>query len=137
MAAKVIFYVLGQKFLERESDLPVAAPERQVIYQTLALGHHVGVIDCLKSALECPYEGYCDWVNALPDTEARRKLAGLMKFGEITIDVTHAAMLRDTLEKAGAALPAEARAWNQRLLKLLRDIQAEPAMYLMVKRRES
>ncbi|VDZ74535.1 formate hydrogenlyase maturation protein HycH [Atlantibacter hermannii] len=46
------------------------------------------MIDCLKTELVCPLEQYQQWLALLPEGEARRKLQGLLTFGEITIDST-------------------------------------------------
>lgn len=134
MSATVFFYALRQKFLQREEDMPAQA--RQVIYQTLALGHHIGVIDCLNVVLQMPYSAYQAWLARFPEGEARSKLAGLLRFGEITIDATHTHLLAHALDKLPAGLGAEEKAWSARLMQALHDIEAEPALYLMVRRRE-
>lgn len=139
MNGKIVFYALNQKFLEREEHMPKGElPEqaRQVIYQTLALGHHIGVIDCLKTVLECPLDGYQQWIGRLPEGDARAKLEGALKWGEIMIDSTHTHMLALALDRAHADFSAEEQPWAERLMQLLRSIEAEPAMYLMVKRRD-
>lgn len=133
MSEKIVFYALSQKFLEREADMPEQA--KQVMYQTLALGHHIGVIDCLKTVLSCPLDGYTQWISRIPEGEARRKLGGLLKFGEITIDASHTRLLADALVPLRETLPAEEAQWTQQLLKALEAIEAEPAMYLMARRR--
>ncbi|MBV8047105.1 MAG: formate hydrogenlyase maturation HycH family protein [Paludibacterium sp.] len=134
MDGKVVFYSLSKKFLEREQDLPPEGAARQVIYQTLALGHHIGVIDCLKPLLSCPQDGFERWIAQLPDGEARRKLGGVLKFGEIMIDASHIGMLGAALSGARAAFSAEEDGWCQQLMRALAAISREPAMYLMVKR---
>lgn len=134
MSGRVIFYSLSKKFLEREQDLPVEGATRQVIYQTLALGHHIGVIDCLKTALSCPLDGYERWVGRLPPGEARRKLEGVFKFGEIMIDASHTQLLGLALSRV--EFEGEELHWTRALMSALAAIEAEPAMYLMVKRRD-
>ncbi|BEV70893.1 MULTISPECIES: formate hydrogenlyase maturation HycH family protein [unclassified Paludibacterium] len=136
MSGKVIFYSLSKKFLEREQDLPAEGPARQVIYQTLALGHHIGVIDCLKTALSCPLDGFDRWVGKLPPGEARRKLEGVFKFGEIMIDASHTQLLALALSRAEAGFEEDELTWTRALMSALAAIEAEPAMYLMVKRRD-
>lgn len=138
MTQKVLFYALSQKFLERDeapATAETSAP-RQVIYQTLGLGHHIGVIDCFKSVLDCPLDGFESWIGRLPEGEARRKLEGVLKFGEIMIDSTHTHLLAAALDRARPAFSAEEDDWTQTLMRALAAIEAEPAMYLMVKRRE-
>ncbi|WP_018609277.1 formate hydrogenlyase maturation HycH family protein [Uliginosibacterium gangwonense] len=134
MASKVVFYALSQKFLEREEDMPAAA--KQVMYYTLAVGHHIGVIDCLKQVLACPLDGYQNWIARLPEGEARRKLEGLLRFGEINIDATHIHMLGAALDGIKPLLKAEEAEWSASLMRALAAIEAEPAMYLMVRRRD-
>ena len=89
---RVIFYQLSAKYMEREEDIP---PEsKEVMYYSLAIGHHIGVFDCFKPQLKCSADLYDRIIEALPETsEARRKFAGLHKFGEIIVDATHTKML--------------------------------------------
>ncbi|MGL4858633.1 MAG: formate hydrogenlyase maturation HycH family protein [Enterobacteriaceae bacterium] len=134
---KVIFWSLRQKFLDKSIDVP--EQNRQVLYYSLAIGHHVGVIDCLNTELICPLAQYQAWLELLPAGEARRKMQGVLTFGEITIDSTHTSLL-------GAALAplcdkdASDRAsppwdeWSRTLMQLLQAIVSEPALYLIVKR---
>ncbi|ADM97769.1 formate hydrogenlyase maturation HycH family protein [Dickeya dadantii] len=126
----VRFYALNRKFLDSRDKIPEQA--QQVMYYSLAIGHHVGVIDCLKQVLHCPLAEYEGWVGQLSDEEARRKMLGLLRFGEITIDHTHTALL-------GGAFTALAAAdrypeWTATLVDYLAAMQREPAIYLMVKR---
>ncbi|NPE59767.1 HycH family protein [Dickeya dadantii] len=126
----VRFYALNRKFLDSRDKIPEQA--QQVMYYSLAIGHHVGVIDCLKQVLHCPLAEYEGWVGQLSDEEARRKMLGLLRFGEITIDHTHTALL-------GGAFIALAAAdrypeWTATLVDYLAAMQREPAIYLMVKR---
>ena len=92
---RVVFYQLSRKFVQEGQAVP--AQSQQLIHYALALGHHVGVIDCFTSKLEIPLEGYRDWVGRLPNGDGRRKLEGLLRFGEIEINVEHTAMLRAAL----------------------------------------
>lgn len=133
MADQVLFYVLNQKFVEQEEDIPEEA--QQVMYYSLAIGHHVGVIDCLKSVLECETHDYQRWVAYLTEgTEAFNKLARLLKFGEITIDVTHVNLLANAFVAVRDKMEEPYKSWTDTLLQLLQAITKEPAMYLMVKR---
>ena len=132
MSGKIVFYALSRKFLESEAQVPATA--QQVMYQTLALGHHIGVIDCLKVILECPLAGFEDWLTRLPEGEARAKLAGILRFGEIMIDASHTQLLALALERARAGFSPDEAQWSERLMQALAAIEAEPAMYLMVKR---
>jgi hypothetical protein len=135
MSETVLFYVLSRKFLQREEDVPASSAAQQVLYQALALGHHIGVIDCLKPVLDCPLDGYVNWIARLPAGEARRKLEGVARWGEIMIDSTHVNMLALALDRSRADFAAEELPWSDKLMQVLQSIAAEPAMYLMVKRR--
>ncbi|RLM23891.1 formate hydrogenlyase maturation protein HycH [Brenneria alni] len=131
MSAQVIFYALSQKFLDTKDKVPEQA--QQVMYYSLAIGHHVGVIDCLKRVLVCPQADYQRWIGQLAEGEAKRKMAGLLKFGEITIDSGHTQLLG----RAFGSLPAgqdNYPDWTKTLLDYLAAIEQETALYLMVKR---
>lgn len=130
--SNVVFYRLNAKFLEREEDVPETS--REVVYQALAIGHHVGVFDCFKPVLRCTEAFYDRLVEVLPDGEARRKLAGIKRFGEITIDRTHTSLLGAAIEAARPALDDETAAWCDELEQSLAAIEMEPAIYLMGRR---
>jgi len=134
-AEKVLFYTLNQKFMDSDDDVPNDAASRQVMYYSLAIGHHVGVIDCFKAIIDCPFEAYREWIAQLPAGEARRKMEGLFKFGEITIDQTHISMLGEAFDKIKSQLTGQAAEWTAKLMQALASIEKEPAIYLMVKTR--
>lgn len=129
--SKVMFWSLRQKFVD--DSVNIEEKSRQVMYYSLAIGHHVGVIDCLNVVLECPLADYERWL-ALLEENARKKMQGLLTFGEIIIDASHV----NKLAPAFATLAEEAdepwRGWSQLVLQQLRDIAGEPAIYLMVRR---
>jgi len=128
----IVFYRLNAKFLEREADVP--ATSREVVYQALAIGHHVGVFDCFKPVLRCTETFYTRLLEILPEGEARRKLQGIERFGEITIDRTHTSLLGEAIETARPSLDGETAAWCDELERSLAAIEMEPAIYLMVRR---
>ncbi|TKI05362.1 formate hydrogenlyase maturation HycH family protein [Martelella alba] len=130
--ADVYIWSLRQKFL----DSKVAVPEQaqQVMYYSLAIGHHVGVIDCLNKELSCPLEQYRQWTELLPEGDARRKLRGLLTFGEIIIDSSHTDMLAHALAPLCETQPAPFNEWSARLIALLGEIAREPAIYLIVRK---
>lgn len=130
---KVIFWSLRQKFVDTDDDVPEEA--QQVMCYSLAIGHHVGMIDCLNTELTCPLSGYQSWVHALPEGEARRKLQGLITFGEINIDASHTNMLALALDPLLKDQNPDFREWSATLIRLLGEIEREPAIYLIVKRR--
>lgn len=44
MSEKVVFSQLSRKFIDENDATPAEA--QQVVYYSLAIGHHLGVIDC-------------------------------------------------------------------------------------------
>jgi len=131
MIGPVIFYQLSRKFLHRGQDVPAAS--KQLIHYTLAIGHHIGVIDCLASKLEVPGDRYAAWIAHLPQGEARRKLDGVLRFGEIEISADHAPQLQQALPAALAHMSSEEVAWTECLSSLLQSVATEPALYLMIR----
>ncbi len=92
MSEKVVFSQLSRKFIDENDATPAEA--QQVVYYSLAIGHHLGVIDCLEAALTCPWDDYLAWIATLEaGSEARRKMEGVPKYGEIVIDINHVPML--------------------------------------------
>lgn len=51
MADEVFFYRLSRKFVDEQFDVPEEA--REVMYYSLAIGHHLGIVDCLRADLVC------------------------------------------------------------------------------------
>ena len=133
MSGKVVFYRLNAKVLERESDIPEGA--REVMYYSLAIGHHVGVFDCFKPMLTCSDEFYDRIVAAMPEGEARRKLDGVRRFGEITIDRSHTRLLGEAIAAVRDDVDDEEGAWLDTLTASLAAIEREPAIYIMGRRR--
>ena len=133
MADIVTFHVLNRKFLEEDKDIPPPEVVQQVMYYSLAIGHHVGVIDCLKKVVECPVDEYEPWISKLPEGEARRKMGGLLKFGEIFIDTSHISLLGEAWNEVKNSLAEPYRSWTVALLEILAAMSKEPAMYLMVR----
>jgi hydrogenase-4 component J len=131
MAERVVFYQLTHKFVNQEQDIPEQA--RQVVYYSLAIGHHVGVMDCFQSLVEIPLEDYRLWISQLPEGTGRRKLEGLLKFGEIEINHSHAGELLRTMNGSSSAKAATEPSWVGSLAQCLQNMAAEPALYLMVR----
>jgi len=91
MAARAVFYQLTHKYVNTDKDIPEDA--QQVIYYSLAIGHHVGVLDCFQSLMEIPLEDYRNWIAQMPAGKGRHKLEGLLNWGEIEINRSHAGEL--------------------------------------------
>ncbi|WP_436858670.1 formate hydrogenlyase maturation HycH family protein [Citrobacter tructae] len=133
MSETVVFSQLSRKFIDENDATPPEA--QQVVYYSLAIGHHLGVIDCLEAALTCPWDAYLAWIATLEaGSEARRKMEGVPKYGEIVIDVNHVQMLACAFDRALAVQSPQQQAWSKQLLSLLHNIHQESAIYLMVRR---
>jgi hydrogenase-4 component J len=132
MPERVVFYQLTHKFVNQEQDIPEET--RQVVYYSLAIGHHVGVMDCFQSLMEIPLEDYRQWVSQLPDGTGRRKLEGLLKFGEIEINHSHAGELLPAMNDSLSAMDASQTQWAGVLSQCLQKMIEEPALYLMVRK---
>ncbi len=132
--AQIAFYRLSRKVVNNEQSIPEDA--RQVMYYSLAIGHHVGVMDCFDQMMAVPDEQYDRVVSLLPDGEARRKLEGAAKWQEIEINRSHVGALLPALDGLLPELGAQDAAWVGKLMACLREIVAEPVLYLMVKRHE-
>lgn len=133
MGESVVFSQLRRKFIDENDATPAQA--QQVVYYSLAIGHHLGVIDCLETALSCPWEEYLAWISTLEaGSGARRKMEGVPRYGEIVIDSTHVMLLANAFDRAQARQNAQQLAWSKALLSMLHDIHQESAIYLMVRR---
>ncbi|CAM3548220.1 Formate hydrogenlyase maturation protein HycH [Vibrio aerogenes CECT 7868] len=129
---QVSFYRLSRKFVD-ESEMPQEA--KQVMYYSLAIGHHLGIVDCLKSEMDCTGQEYLEWIRALPeDGEAYRKMKGFLMFGEITVYPEHIDMLALAFDQIDTERQSEkSRELTRGLLNILTAIHHEPTMYLMVR----
>ncbi|HSD83066.1 MAG TPA: formate hydrogenlyase maturation HycH family protein [Anaerolineae bacterium] len=130
MPQQVVFYRLSHKFVDSR-DAP--AESRNLIYYSLAIGHHVGVLDCFSSALSMASHEYVAWIAQLPPGDGRRKLEGVLKWGEIEINKDHVNSVASALLTGLATMPPPQQHWTQVLLQLLHNIDEEPVMYLMVR----
>jgi len=128
MCAKIVVYQLGSKFVNQREDVPEDA--RQVVYYTLAVGHHVGVMDCFSSQMEIPLDEYTSWVQTLPEGPARTKLEGAIRWSEIEVNSSHVQMLLALFETA----PVNGPNWTRDFIQCLNGIKREPALYLMLRK---
>ncbi len=132
MTERVMFYQLTHKFVNHEQDIPESP--RQVIYYSLAIGHHVGVMDCFQKLMEVSGEDYRRWLAHIPESIGRRKLEGLLKWGEIEINQSHVSDLIPILKASLASLDVADIGWTATLLQCLQKMNEEPALYLMVRK---
>ncbi|CAG0937113.1 hypothetical protein TFLX_06021 [Thermoflexales bacterium] len=130
MPQRVVFYRLSHKFVDSR-DAP--AESRNLIYYSLAIGHHVGVLDCFSSALGMASDEYTAWIAQLPAGDGRRKLEGVLKWGEIEINKDHVHSVASALQSGLTTMQPQQQLWTQTLLQLLHNIHEEPVMYLMVR----
>ena len=128
MSPRIVVYQLRSKFVNRREDIPEDA--RQVVYYTLAVGHHVGVMDCFSSQMAIPLDQYTDWLQSLPESPARTKLEGAIRWSEIEVNVSHVEMLSPFFEAAQANGPS----WTRDFIQCLNNIKQEPALYLMLRK---
>jgi len=130
---QVFFYRLSRKFVDDKDDVPEDA--QQVMYYSLAIGHHLGIVDCLKSDMTCSSEEYFCWISALDEkSESYRKMNGFFMFGEITIDAEHIHML--ALAFDGIDLDSQSdksKELTKGFIRILTAIFNEPSMYLMIR----
>ena len=132
--ARAVFYQLTHKFVNNEQGTPEGA--QQVIYYTLAIGHHVGMMDCFRSLMEIPLEDYRQWVNRMPSGAGRHKLEGVLKWGEIEINSSHAGELLPALNSSLTQMNDNEAQWTKVLIQCLQKMVEEPALYLMVRKRD-
>jgi len=131
MTGSVVFYQLSRKFVHSGQDVPAAS--KQLIHYSLAIGHHIGIIDCFTNKLEMPSERYAEWIAHFPEGDARRKLEGLLRFGEIEISAINVPLLRDTLQAKIPEMSLDELEWTDCLKTMLQSIAEEPSLYLMVR----
>lgn len=132
MSERAVFYQLTHKFVNDEKAIPEEA--RQVIYYSLAIGHHVGVMDCFQSLMEVPLADYRQWIARLPEGAGRHKLEGVLKWGEIEINSSHTGELLPALDAGLSQMNEAERHWSNVLVRCMQKMVEEPALYLMVRK---
>jgi hydrogenase-4 component J len=132
MSEQVVFYQLSHKFVDDQAVIPENA--RQVIYYSLAIGHHLGVLDCLTKIGAVPLEAFTCWLRRLPEGPARNKWEGVLKWGEIEINQSHIDSLIPTITTLLPDTELSGAYWINELIQCLKNIKQEPALYLMVRR---
>jgi hydrogenase-4 component J len=130
---RVVFYRLTHRFVNQEQDIPEDA--RRVVYYSLAIGHHVGVLDCFHALLDIPLEEYRRWVADLAEGPARHKLEGVLKWGEIEINRSHVGALASAIRRSANGTNGMQPTWVGILSRCLQEMNDEPAMYLMARKR--
>jgi hypothetical protein len=131
LAAEIVFYRLNRKVVHNRDAIPEDA--RQVMYYSLMIGHHVGVMDCFSELMAVPAAQYGQLLDAIGDLEARAKLEGALKWTEIEINRSHVDSLLPALRAALPQLNGSTAQWARTFAQCLREMLAEPALYLMLK----
>lgn len=131
MSGRVVSYPLNTRYRQQDGQPPEVS--KQIVYYSLALGHHVGVIDTFKAAISWPLDDLA-WVETLPEGEARRKLDGVRRLGEIMVEFTHTGLLGPVLKEAESSPDPVHAGFARRLGEQIEAIASEPALYLMVRR---
>lgn len=126
----VEFYRLNRKFVDSGEASPSS---ENLIYHSLALGHHIGVLDCFQKALVMPEKSFSRLTAGLPRSEGRRKLEGILKWREIEIRSEQAGPLLREVEQVVPTLPPEDKKGAQEFCDLLRLMEKEPTIYLVVR----
>lgn len=140
MGGRIVVYQLTAKLVDSEIDIPQDAQD--IMYYTLSVGHHTGVMDCFSEKLSCSADTFRSILNNMSDSKARMKLEGILRFGEIQIDKSHLAVLKPAVKRALRELyvrkdtnPYSAEiSWMSDFLLLLDTVERETAMYLMGRR---
>jgi len=128
VSGRIVIYQLRHKFVNQREDIPETA--QQIVYYTLAVGHHVGVLDCFSSLAEIPLEAFQSWLESLPEGPGRTKLEGVLKWGEIEINRSHVSILMPLLEEK----TIDETEWRSLLSRCLHGMVQEPALYLMLRK---
>ncbi len=74
MSETVVFSQLSRKFIDENDATPGRGAAGGLLQ--LAIGHHLGVIDCLEAALSCPWSDYLAWIATLEEERVRRSANG-------------------------------------------------------------
>ena len=133
MEPQIAFYRLSRKVVNSQEHVPEDA--RQVMYYALAIGHHVGVMDCFSEMMSIPAGEFRQWLDGLPDGPARRKLEGAFLWHEIEINRSHVDELLPALAGSLSYADVPEPPWIQTMMQCLREMVAEPALYMMVRMR--
>ncbi len=145
-ATDIVFYRLTKRFVEDESDVSEEALD--VIYYTLAMGHNTGIIDCFDPKIAIDRKLFDHIVDSLDDSEGKRKLSGIEKFGEIQLDKLSVVDVIETVEKLDLNESSEpplvdryadqrvvtASQFREELLELASQVYYQPQVYVVARR---
>lgn len=131
----VVFYQVKAKFVDSEKSVPEEAKE--VLYYTLSIGHHTGVIDCLEEQLRIPkadYEEICKFLEG----EAKYKLEGAIRNTEIQIEKHNLPLLVEELNNVlseSTELDDVTITNIHNILKVFKVLEDDTAAYIMARLR--
>lgn len=142
---KIAFYLLTRKFVDSAQSIPEEV--KDVLYYTLAVGHHTGVMDCFERKLDVDRALFTKLVDAMPSEAVRSKWLGVLTFGEIEVGKERIgelladarAVLSDIdifneVGKTTMALTSEEITTLTDIIELMLRVQGEVNVYLMVRR---
>lgn len=131
----VVFYQVKAKFVDSEKSVPEETKE--VLYYTLSIGHHTGVIDCLEEQLRIPkadYEEICKFLEG----EAKYKLEGAIRNTEIQIEKHNLPLLVEELNNVlseSTELDDVTITNIHNILKVFKVLEDDTAAYIMARLR--
>jgi hypothetical protein len=136
--SRVVFYRLCAKFVDNAQSVPQEASD--VLYYTLAVGHHTGVIDCFSESFSCSEDVYQRIVDLFaPESDVRYKLEGIIRSGEIQIDKSHLALFGTSVDDALVSLDVNDGVstvmsdWLDAFSRSLDEMKRHRGVYLMGK----
>lgn len=151
MGFVVTVHKLTRKFVDDSNSIDEQA--QQIMYYTLAIGHHTGVIDCFDEVERIPLESYERMCAAVADERVRYKLEGVMRRTEIEMNKEYATStalalggalaLRAGAEgegtdmadpKGAAALSDEDAELMDRLRHHVEDVRDQPAVFMIFRK---
>jgi formate hydrogenlyase maturation protein HycH len=127
------FYRLNQKFVDNRESTP--SRSENLIYHTMALGHHIGVLDCFQQVISVPENIYRCIVSKISRDECRKKLEGVLKWGEIEITPLHSGTLLQGITAAQDLMTQEEKDAAKQICDNLLLIEKEPTIYMVVRRK--
>lgn len=132
----VVFYQVTTKFVDSENSVPEESKE--VLYYTLSIGHHTGVIDCLEEKLRIPKAEFQEICDSL-ERDAKYKLEGAIRNTEIQIEKQNLPLLIEGLQRAlndkNEALEPKTKLNIEAILQLFETLQEDTAAYIMARLR--
>lgn len=130
-ARMVTVHRLVRKFVDDERSVPEDA--KDVLYYTLSVGHHTGVIDCFERVLSMPVEDYEAICASMSEGEARYKLEGVMRHSEIELGKSQVNQVISSLSLALSDMGESPRRFAEALLDQLVAVHDEPSVYVMIR----